>query len=177
MKLYSEEYKEELEYQHATSNWGDAGASCAKDVKVFCDKHNYTEILDYGSGQGNTSRALRLLGCSVVEYEPGIKEKSALPAPSEFVLCNDVMEHIEPDYLKNVLTHIKLLTKCHVFFTIACYPAVKLLSNGNNAHLIVQSPKWWIKRISSNFDIQIQSLETVDNGNNPTLHLWCTAKL
>lgn len=176
MELLSESYRKELQYQHANSSWGDAGASSVKEIANFCEMHQYTQILDYGSGAGNTAKGLLALGFDVQEYEPGIIEKSTLPSCAEMIICNDVMEHIEPKYVPNVMRHIHSLTKGHVFFTIALFPAVKTLSNGDNAHLTIKSSKWWTSRLMYYFNIQSRSVETLDDGNNPTLHLWCTAK-
>jgi hypothetical protein len=44
------------------------------------------------------------------------------------------------------------LFKNHAWFIIACYPAKKLLPDGRNAHLIIESPIWWLDKIKDVFN-------------------------
>ena len=39
----------------------------------------------------------------IKEYDPAIPGKDSLPEPADIVVCSDVLEHIEPNYLLNVL--------------------------------------------------------------------------
>jgi len=32
---------------------------------------------------------------------------------------------------------------------VACYPAFKTLPNGENAHVTVMPPAWWVERLSA----------------------------
>jgi len=38
-------------------------------------------------------------------------------------------------------------------FTVHIGPAVKVLSDGRNAHLIQQPPAWWLPRILERFEL------------------------
>jgi hypothetical protein len=70
------------------------------------------------------------------------------------VACIDVLEHIEPDCLDDVLDHLKHLTGKIGFFTVSCIPAKKTLPDGRNAHLIQESPEWWLPKITDRFALQ-----------------------
>jgi hypothetical protein len=66
----------------------------------------------------------------------------------------DVLEHIEPDYLDNVLDHIQSLTEIVAFLTIHTGPAMKTLPDGRNAHLTQQDMDWWLPKLWARFDLQ-----------------------
>lgn len=70
------------------------------------------------------------------------------------VACIDVLEHIEPDCLDNVLDHLCALTEGILFCSIDTGPAVKVLSDGRNAHLTQQPIEWWLPKIWERWDIQ-----------------------
>ena len=90
---------------------------------------------------------------------------TAPPMPADLVCCIDVLEHIEPDLLENVLHELFLITTGIGFFSIHMGPAIKFLSDGRNAHLIQQPSSWWLPRIAKYFDIlQICSHKIMGKG-------------
>jgi hypothetical protein len=70
------------------------------------------------------------------------------------VACIDVLEHIEPDLLDNVLDHLASLTELVLLATVHTGPASKVLSDGRNAHLIQQPMEWWLPKFMSRWDLQ-----------------------
>jgi hypothetical protein len=77
------------------------------------------------------------------------------PAFADLVTCTDVMEHVEPDRLEAVFTHIRQLARKAAFFVIATRPANKRLPNGGNAHLIIEPASWWHDRVvAAGFTVQ-----------------------
>jgi hypothetical protein len=70
------------------------------------------------------------------------------------VACIDVLEHIEPELLDNVLDHLQSLTELVVMLTIDSGPAGKVLSDGRNAHLIQEPMAWWLPKLSARWDLQ-----------------------
>jgi hypothetical protein len=77
------------------------------------------------------------------------------------------MEHIEPEYLDDVLRHISGLTLRCCIMRISLLPAAKVLADGRNAHLILQPPDWWIERISQFF--KVMSSMTHPKKSNPEI--------
>ena len=63
------------------------------------------------------------------------------------------MEHIEPEYLDEVLKHIASLTIRCCLMRVSLLPAAKILDDGRNAHLILETPEWWTERIGKFFKI------------------------
>lgn len=81
-------------------------------------------------------------------------EYAALPASAGIVVCTDVLEHIEPACLDEVINHMRALMRVAGYFVIATRPdESKLLSDGRNPHLIIKPGDWWRSRLSSAFNI------------------------
>lgn len=76
-------------------------------------------------------------------YDPGIKKHSKLPEPADFVICTDVLEHIEPELIDNVLSHLAHLTKREAYFVIFTGDCGHKLPDGRAAHLIQKPRAWW----------------------------------
>ena len=89
----------------------------------------------------------------VRNYDPAFPEWAGEPGQADMVYCGDVLEHIEPEYLDNVLDHIRDCARLGAILLPALIPARKHLADGRNAHLIVQPVGWWTKRISERFNI------------------------
>lgn len=126
--------------------YGTGGPQFAVQLNMIAGEHSVTELLDYGCGKA----VLRKHLATYIEwrgYDPAVDEYSALPQPCEFVVCLDVLEHIEPQYLDAVLDHIVSLTKRLLFVSISLKPAGRCLSDGRNAHLIIQDRDWWQAQI------------------------------
>lgn len=146
-QLISTTYIAQQRALHARPNgYGGKGGKWAPAVAALVTDFGATSVLDYGCGQGGLTRALLPMISSHVrleEYDPAITGKDDLPSCADVVTCTDVLEHIEPERLSNVLAHLHLLARQAVFFVIALDPANKTLNDGRNAHLILESPAWW----------------------------------
>lgn len=69
------------------------------------------------------------------------------------VVCIDVLEHIEPECLDDVLDHIRMLTRKMAFLTVATTAARKEYADGRNTHLIQKPYEWWLPKIWSRFRV------------------------
>lgn len=115
-----------------------------------------THLLDYGCGaQVNLAKHLKLdHKVTYQAYDPGVPRYSKEALPAQMVACVDVLEHIEPDCLDNVLDDIARLAEGIVFLSIDTGPAMKVLSDGRNAHLIQEPISWWLPKIWARWDLQ-----------------------
>lgn len=102
-------------------------------------------ILDYGCGKGSLGRALE--GWDVREYDPAVEGKDAPPTPADMVVCTDVLEHVEPEHIDDVIADIVRLAQRKALVAVACRPGKRLLADGRPDHLTVQEPRWWLKRL------------------------------
>lgn len=103
-------------------------------------RYGLTSISDYGAGKKNLLRGLQDLGVHPSEYFPydPVFPEYGDPKPADLACCIDVLEHVEPRQLDNVLGELASITTSYGFFTIHTGPAVKTLADGRNAHLIQQ---------------------------------------
>jgi hypothetical protein len=154
--LISEEYRQMQRQLHENPNYGVASVQYAPLVADILQATGATELLDYGAGKGRLGMTLRehlKRPLTIHHYDPAIPDWSAPPAPCGFVACIDVLEHIEPHLIDNVLDDLQRVTAGVGVFTVHTYAAVKFLPDGRNAHLIQQPPGWWLPRFLERFEL------------------------
>jgi 2-polyprenyl-3-methyl-5-hydroxy-6-metoxy-1,4-benzoquinol methylase len=145
-------YKKLNEQLHETNEtYGTSGWKWAKHVKTLSEEFKTTDILDYGCGKSTLQRELPF---EIFQYDPAIQRHSKYPSAHDIVVCTDVLEHIEPEYLNVVLDELHKLTKKVILLTIATRPACKTLPDGRNTHLIVENGDWWIEKLNKRFTIK-----------------------
>lgn len=126
--------------------YGQNGDKWAGVVLQLALKYQAQSILDYGCGEGNLARTLRaspFVPIPIAEYDPAISGKDALPEPADLVNVTDVLEHIEPDRLQNVLQHLRSLARKAIWAVVALNRSERYLSDGRDTHLIIQHAAWW----------------------------------
>lgn len=122
-------------------------------------------LLDYGCGANcNLAKHLKVkTSLTYQAYDPCVEKFAAPPVPAQMVACVDVLEHIEPELLDNVLDDLKRLTDGILFASVHTGPAIKTLSDGRNAHLIQEPASWWLPKFFERFDLQTFQM-THENG-------------
>lgn len=150
--LITPAYREMQRTLHAAPRgYGQRGDKWAPVVRHLCAEYDAFSVLDYGCGQGALARVLRerddLPGIRISEYDPAIAGKDGRPDFADLVVCTDVLEHVEPPCLDAVLAHLKMLARKAVFVVISTCETAKTLSDGRNAHLIVQDGLWWREKL------------------------------
>jgi hypothetical protein len=150
--LISDQYRAEQEALHAKGNYGTASLQYGELVSALVEGTGSKTLLDYGCGSMQNLK--KVLDCDVMYlgYDPAIPEFSA-KEPCDLVACIDVLEHIEPELLDNVLDDLLMLTGKWGFFTVHTGPAKKVLSDGRNAHLIQKPAEWWLPKITQRWDL------------------------
>lgn len=149
--LISPEYAELNKKLHETnSEYGKSSGKWVDLVVELSTAYQCSDILDYGCGKGLLKQGV---GSKVNEYDPAIEGKSD-KYPCDMVVCTDVMEHIEPENLDDVLDDIQAMTKKLAFVTVSTRLAKKTLADGRNAHLIVQNAHWWLPKFTSRFNLK-----------------------
>jgi hypothetical protein len=149
-------------------HYGIASLEYAPMVAVVIEHFGVDDLLDYGAGKGRLAQGLRQHCKRVLRYhpyDPAIDAWSSRPAPREMVACIDVLEHIEPELLDNVLDELASITTGTGFFSIHMGPAAKVLADGRNAHLIQKPSSWWLPRIARRFEVKhLQSHQMMGRG-------------
>ena len=147
MQLISNQYRTLQADLHARFNYGH-GVDAIECAEIASEIGG--TILDYGCGQGHLARLLP----DVEEYDPAIPGKDSEPAKCDVVICADVLEHVEPELLGNVLLHLYACTRKALVLVIATEPSRKIMADGRNAHLIVENSEWWKSKLSGLFTFE-----------------------
>lgn len=100
-------------------------------------------ILDYGAGKCTLAQALGP-AYRVTNYDPCIEGLDTPPEPHDVVACTDVMEHVEPQYIRPMLAELRRLTLKRILFVISVVEAQKTLADGRNAHISIYPREWWL---------------------------------
>lgn len=143
--LISKEYLLQQKKMHN----GAYGVSGDKYAKLVLET-GHSDVLDYGCGKKLLEKAL---GFKISNYDPAISGLENNKNPHDFVYCGDVLEHIEPEFLDNVLSDISRCMKKEGIFVISTIPAKKKLPDGRNAHLIIKDNVWWKFKLSTYFNV------------------------
>ena len=158
-ELISQSYRAlQVELHTRPNGYGGKGYKWAPAVRSLLTRFEATSVLDYGCGEGSLKKALRPLCDSTIridEYDVAVPGKDGFPSFADLVVCTDVLEHVEPERLSLVLTHLKMLARKAVFAVIATRPSSKIMADGRNAHLIIESAEWWsLTLVAAGFEIQ-----------------------
>lgn len=146
--LISDNYKRLLQTKHEGKPWGGAGKSWIPTILPLLNKFpsGPITVLDYGCGRGTLKPAIEPLhpDVTVSEYDPGVAGKDELPMiPVDYVVCTDVMEHVEEKFVVDTLRTINWLAIKGVFFNIDVAPSKSFLPDGRNTHITIKPTKWW----------------------------------
>ena len=165
----SNQYDELINYykQMAENGYEREDGTFVKNVYSDAEPHKFSDQLkkiveyfdaknglDYGSGGSNLNETKLANGVKFIDYiglqkiqsfEPARNKKNKIK--SDIVLCFDVLEHVfindVPWVLNDLFEHAN---KC-IVINVACYNAAALLPNGENAHITVRPPSWWLGQV------------------------------
>ena len=163
MSTLSEDYRTVLKQTHALMKkangvgWGNTSAGPFYErILDQIDRHGVTELLDYGAGAGRLKARLAVDRPHVIvhEFEPARDDCCEPPKPCDFVVCNDVFEHVEPEYLAEFFKDLRRVVSDRGYFTVCMTPAKKVLPDGRNAHLIQKPYEWWLGKVAARFNIR-----------------------
>jgi hypothetical protein len=128
-------------------------------IKELVQRTGASTILDYGCGKGMQyeQRTLQAPDGSsydgVVDYwdvaavhcyDPCYEPFMRLPVGTYHgVISTDVLEHCPEEDVPWIVEEIFGYAERFVFANVACYPAMKHLPNGENAHCTIKPVAWW----------------------------------
>jgi hypothetical protein len=158
---------EEYKVMHGHSDRMFNGRSLLKFVdiiKAYLEKNECQSVLDYGSGKGALyTEDFHTITKEInkplpeywdldlcVMYDPAYEEHSTLPDRKfDAVISTDVLEHIPEADLGWVLREMYSKAEKMVFLNVACFPALKKLKDGSNAHVSIFSTEEWIQFVAT----------------------------
>lgn len=154
--LISPNYTKQQRKLHRNERYGRASGKWAGMVSELITRYNPQTILDYGAGKGFLGECLKefIVGREFAEYDPAVEAIEKMPDGTfQMVCCIDVLEHIEPECLDDVLDSIRDKIEGVAFLTIHTGPAGKELPDGRNAHLIQRPVLWWRIKLDERFNV------------------------
>lgn len=151
--LISDDWLEQNRRLHASgSKFGQRGHRHLPLVETLMQRYRCSTALDYGCGKAMLSKVAKF---AVWNYDPAIPEYADDPDPCDFLVCTDVLEHIERDRLENVLIHMYSKMKVAGLLVINTRSdRSKLMPDGRNPHLIVEGESWWLGQLDKVFKVE-----------------------
>lgn len=105
-------------------------------------------ILDYGCSRRRLRHSLPAsFWTRLAEYDPGVAGCEDSPMPADFVVCTDVLEHVEPACLEAVLDDLKRVTLHTLLLSVSTKPSDMTLPDGTPQHKIVELAEWWQEKL------------------------------
>jgi len=166
VSLYKTLHKDGVEAQDIPAEETFDGRSLAphlNHIGAMIKAHGARTLLDYGSGKGSLyetatsqqSDGTQIQGLKAIWgldettcYDPGYEPYSNIPTGTfDAVICTDVLEHVPEEDISWVLDELFSYANKFMFCTIAMYPAMKILPNGENAHITLKDPGWWANKL------------------------------
>jgi len=166
--VISEDYKAQLvqirKEADPKKKWGTTGARNFGTPLVGYLMHfpRIGTVLDFGAGEKTLEKYVKEHLDRPIEwtnYDPGIKGIDVPPEGKfDLIVSSDVLEHIEPEEIGNVLDWCADHARLSQYHHIACFAAGKILPDGRNVHLIVEDVDWWVDTFKRpGWDIQLYS--------------------
>ncbi len=150
--LISEKYRKLNQDLHDRAVFGQRGARHAGVVRDMLREFGSGAVLDYGCGRATL--ALELPEIRVHCYDPAVPKFAADPPAVDYVVCTDVLEHVEPECLSGVLAHLRAKTLRLSHIVIATkLDGRKKLADGRDPHLIVQDAEWWRTKLDAHYGV------------------------
>lgn len=173
MPLISPDYAEQNRLLHEQRrHYGANGGRYREHVYALIMLYRPDRIIDFGCGKGNLQKTVRDLVEARkdsrflqrskltkrerrhnpaqpympewIEYDPGIPGKDTLPEEqADLLVCTDVLEHVEPECIGDVMDTIARLARRAAFLTFSLRESDKTLPDGRNTHLIVEGRNYW----------------------------------
>lgn len=132
-------------------------------------QYSIQTILDYGCGYATLNEVINnddnFNYLKITNYDPAREEYSKLPnGKYDLIVCTDVLEHVEVEYIDPVLKNIRELASNIVLFSVSISSGKRWLSDGRKAHVTVRHPNWWKQRFEKNRLIVIRGNAETQKG-------------
>jgi hypothetical protein len=149
--LITDQYRKLNRKLHEETVFGASGKKWALLIGGIMQRLKIQSMLDYGCGRGTIKNFYQqhslFNSVTINEYDPAVPGKDTLPESADMVSVIDVLEHIEPKCLDDVLNHIYSLILKAGFFVICLRGSSNFLEDGTDTHRIIEPPSWWINKL------------------------------
>lgn len=157
------------------------GETLLEDIKIALAMPVGASVIDFGCGTGRAAASLAKAGYSVLglDFADNCLDKGVAlpflaadltdlpPLSAQFGICCDVMEHIPPQFIGDVLSGIARSIDHAAFFSISLHPDAFGSVIGERLHLSVMPAEWWEEKLKGHW------LEIACEVRGPTLLAVC----
>ena len=148
------------------------GEALAKQAFNEMGMRKGDKLIDFGCGTGRPAAQFQRMGAAVIgiDHVTNCLDQGVditflqcclwdLPPDlaCDYGYCTDVMEHIPPEKVDDVLSEIRRVVRNKVFFQIATFPDGMGKRIGETLHLSVHGPDWWEAKLSEQWGSVIVS--------------------
>jgi len=117
--LISETALKEQKIAHAFGSVPSRAHEFAPLISQMIEKLGITELLDYGCGKGELIPHLKSSHEFKIQlYDPAVDEYAGKALPMQMVVCIDVLEHVESEYVAPVLNDLERVTGAVLFLSV-----------------------------------------------------------
>jgi hypothetical protein len=149
--------------------YGTGGARHRTLVLELIEDYECESVLDFGAGAGCLGNAVMgrdrqhppPKGVTWHDYEPADPRKLTLPESADLVVSTHVLEHVEPELLHATLFELDRIARKVLYIAVPHRPSARLLPDGRNAHLTLQSAEWWHEMLGEFFGSEPRRLPPV----------------
>jgi len=145
LAVITEQYRRLNALAHRDPRYGTAARFHGDLVQSVIDRTKARTLLDYGCGKQALRKVVQ--GVEYSGYDPAMQGLDSPPESADVVYCGDVMEHVEPEFVDDVLADVIRLAHRAAVFVISCAPGNRRLPDGSPAHRSVHSPDWWRRKL------------------------------
>lgn len=173
----------------------------AGSLKKLITHFGATTVLDYGSGKGMqyavSPGAIKLgtqqfdsipayWGVDVTCYDPAYPPHATLPGKKfDATISTDVLEHCPEEDVPWIVDEMFSYATRFLYANVACYPAMKVMPNGENAHCTIRPYDWWVAVFRKTSErhgnlpwmLLVEELETVGGKSEPVIRPAGTIKM
>lgn len=151
--------RQNIQLHNERADYGKRSLRHRDAVLQLVQRNDARSVVDVGCGKGHLVRGLPLT-LRVQGYDPAVPQFMQPPLPADIVVCTDVLEHVEPELLDNMLRMLANLTILEAHIVIATKPdGSKTLPDGRDPHLIVRPARWWRRQLARFFGEVTQEAE------------------
>lgn len=146
--------------------YGTGGARHRNLVLELIAEYECASVLDFGAGAGCLGNAVMgrdrqnppPSGVTWYDYEPTDHRKLTLPESADLVVSTHVLEHVEPELLQATLLELGRIARKVLYIAVPHRPSKRVLPDGRNVHLTVESADWWHEMLGEFFDSEPRRL-------------------
>ncbi|MCK5017375.1 MAG: hypothetical protein KAS32_09940 [Candidatus Peribacteraceae bacterium] len=125
--------------------------SYERNISEMAYGYETRDFLDYGCGNGMLEHQLPFY---VNKYDPFVEKYSIPPKPADIVICVNVLQCIEKQYIDSVLNDIASLMKRAAFFVVDTCKSGIMVNGNEDMYCTTMNTDFWCFQLLKHFSIR-----------------------